>query len=354
MKWLNELTRLFQTDYPIVQAPMLGVTTPAMVAAAADSGCLGSLAVGGLSPQRTAELIRSTRALTARPFAVNLFVYEIPPATEATEAAKMQTWLRHLAAEHGLAYDDKPVSAFSHYSYREQLPVLAAEGITQVSFTFGMMDDEALDFCRKQGMVLTGTATSVAEAQALEAKGIDVIVAQGIEAGGHRGAFLEPERLPEVGSFALIPLIADAVRCPVIAAGGIKDGRTLRAAMMLGAAGFQIGSALVASDESLAVPAYKQVLQAAKDTDSCLTRAFSGRWARGLRNTFMEQLDQAGLTVPAYPYQNSLTTAFRAAAQQKDDARWFNLWAGQSAGGAELLPAATILQRIIKEAEALA
>ncbi len=332
---------------------MLGVTSPQMVAAAANNGCLGALPVGGLSPERTAALIRSTRALTGRSFAVNLFVYEIPPATDEGVASRMQQWLRGIAEESGLVYEDKAITAFTHYSYKDQLQVLADEGITQVSFTFGMMDDEALAFCRQKGMVLTGTATSVAEALALGEKGIDAIIAQGIEAGGHRGSFLQPERLPEVGSFSLIPQVADSVQCPVIAAGGINDGRTTRAAMMLGAAGVQVGSALIASDESLAAPSYRRALQAAKDTDSRLTRAFSGRWARGLFNTLMEQFDDAGLGIPEYPYQNSLTTAFRAAAQRQDDPRWFNLWAGQSAGGAEALPVQHILQRIIREAEAL-
>lgn len=353
MNWHNELTDIFKTSYPLVQAPMLGITTPEMVAAAANCGMLGSLPVGGLSPQKTAEAIRKTKTLTDKPFAVNLFVYEIPEVPAVSEESAMRQWLQMLAAEQGLDYADKPVAGFVQYSYREQIPVLIEEGIRLVSFTFGTMDDDALATCRQHGMVLMGTATSVAEAVCLNGQDIDVIVAQGIEAGGHRGSFLDPQQLPAVGSFSLVPQIVDQVDCPVIAAGGIWDGRTARAAMMLGAKGIQVGSALLAAYESLAVPAYKAVLKQAADTDSRLTRAFSGRWARGLSNEFMERTDEAGLSIPEYPYQNSLTGAFRAAAQQQGNAGMFHMWAGQSAGRAEALSTAEILQRIVHEAAVL-
>lgn len=353
MNWHNELTRLLKITYPLIQAPMLGITTPGMVAAAANCGTLGSLPVGGLSPERTAALIRETKMLTDRPFAVNLFVYEIPPGTDGTAAAEMQQQLQSMAHDAGLEYDNKALSSFRHYSYQEQVQVLLEENIRIVSFTFGIPDETTTRTLNEKGILLIGTATSVKEALLLQEKGSDIITAQGIEAGGHRGSFLDKEYLPEIGSISLIPQIADRVTCPVIAAGGIKDGRTVKAAMALGAQGVQIGSALLASEESLAIPAYKAALQQMQDTDPVLTRSFSGRWARGIRNAFMEAIDRTGRAIPEYPWQNSLTSAFRAAAQKADQKEYTNLWAGQSAAGAPYLSTATILQQIIRETEAL-
>ncbi len=353
MNWNNELTRLLDITYPLIQAPMLGITTPAMVAAAARCGTLGSLPVGGLSPQRTAELIRETKKLTDRPFAVNLFVYEIPAGTSEIAAIEMQQQLQALAQEAGLEYEHKMLSSFMHYSYREQVPVLLEEDIRIVSFTFGIPDEDTTRTLKEKGILLIGTATSVKEALLLQEQGSDIITAQGIEAGGHRGSFLDKEYLPGIGSMSLIPQVVDSVTCPVIAAGGIRDGRTARAAMMLDAQGLQIGSALLASEESMAISAYKAALQHMQDTDTILTRAFSGRWARGIRNIFMEAIDRSGKEIPEYPWQNSLTGAFRAAAQKRDKKEYTNLWAGQSAAGASYQSTATILQQIIRETEAL-
>lgn len=353
MNWNNDLSKMLSLAFPVIQAPMLGITTPAMVAAAANAGMLGSLPLGGLSPERCRQLIQATKALTPKPFAVNLFIYDIPPCPPPEETEGMRKVLQQMAASAGFTYNDLPDAAFRHYDYKEQLELLKQEQIAIVSFTFGMPDKESAAFFKDNRMLLIGTATSVDEAIALHQNGTDLIVTQGIEAGGHRGSFLDKEHLPQVGSLSLIPQVAASVPCPVIAAGGIRDGRSLSAAMMLGAQGVQIGSALLASHESSAIAAYKKLLQTAKATDSVLTRAFSGRWARGLRNKFIETIAEGAYSVPEYPWQNSLSSAFKAAAQQQDNGEYTNLWAGQSAGGAEDLPTEAILMRIIREAEAL-
>ncbi len=351
MERKNELTSLLKIDYPIVCAPMLGVTTPAMVAAIANAGGLGSLPVGGLSPGKTQTLIQQTKALTRKPFAVNLFAHPMPHI-DSEEARKMQAFLEKLCAANGIIYEQQDIDALRFYSYMEQTAVLLSEDIPVVSFTFGVLSDEVIKAFKTKGVILNGTATTVREAKLLAEKGIDIITAQGVEAGGHRGTFLEEADYPQIGLMSLLPQIAAAVKGPVLAAGGIHDGNTIRAAFALGAEGVQVGTAFIACNESAAIPAYKKAVQNAADTDAVLTRAFSGRWARGLRNKLMTEVDASGLTIPEYPVQNSLTSLLRARAQQQDNKDFTNLWAGQSANKTEAAPAADIFRRLVSETQA--
>lgn len=353
MNWKNKITELLHIDYPIVQAPMLGVSTPEMAAQISNAGGLGSLAVGGLSPQKTTELIRHTQKLTDKPFAVNLFAHNIPEVN-GQQVIDMKTFLLQLCAKYELPFEEKDFAPFEFHSYEEQLSILIEERVPIVSFTFGIPDDAYLKQLRDKDIRLIGTATSVAEAVLLDEKGIDIITAQGIEAGGHRGSFLDKDRLPQVGLFTLLTGIRERSNTPVLAAGGICDARSIAAALMLGAKGVQLGTAFIASDESAAIPSYKARLRQAADTDSMLTRTFSGRWARGLSNDFMQEVEQSGLEIPAYPIQNSLTAKLRALAQQRDNSALTNLWAGQAANKAEPKPAATIFKDLIKQTEELA
>ena len=356
MIWQNRLTQLLGIQYPIIQAPMLGVTSPEMVAAIANLGGLGSLPVGGLSPEKTLELIKKTKTLTNRPFAVNLFVHDIPEI-DISAAEKMTTYLQRLSSEQHLDCASPSVESLKFHSYTEQIQVLLDEQIPIVSFTFGVLTDEIIAQFKARGVVLIGTATCVKEAVFLEQKGIDAITAQGIEAGGHRGTFLTSSNqpIPQVGSMSLIPQIVDHVAVPVLASGGIGDGRTIKAAFILGAEAVQIGSAFIASTESLAISAYKESLQGAQDTDSVLTRTFSGRWARGLDNQFMRkmsaEIERSGLAVPEYPIQNSLTTTLRGVAQKQNNAQFTNLWAGQSASQAQMKSSAFIFNDLIQQVE---
>jgi nitronate monooxygenase len=346
----DEITQALQIDYPIIQAPMLGVTTPAMVAAVANLGGLGSLPVGGLSPGKTLELIQKTKELTNKPFAVNLFVHGIPAVNEA-QVAQMQDFLYKLAAKYNIPFGPRDVEPLHFYSYKEQIDLLLRERIPVVSFTFGIPGEESIRAMKAHDIILIGTATSVQEALLLQQHGIDMITAQGIEAGGHRGSFLEGEPLPQVGLMSLVPQIIDKVHRPVIAAGGIYDGPTMNAAFALGAKAVQVGTAFIASHESAAMAAYKAALSNAADTGTVLTRAFSGRWARGLRNAFITEVEQSGIPIPAYPVQNSLTARFRALVQEQDNKELTNLWAGQSAAHAQAKSTAGIFMELVRELE---
>jgi nitronate monooxygenase len=328
MKVYNKVTAALQVAYPIIQAPMLGVSTPAMAAAVANAGALGSLAVGGLSPDVTRQLIRDTKRLTAKPFAVNLFVHDIP---EAGDLEPMRALLLSLAQKNGYELAAADLDNFKLYTYRDQLDILLEEDIRLVSFTFGCLDPASIALLKHKGIILMGTATCVREALILEAAGVDMVVVQGIEAGGHRGTFLEDMPLPEIGLAALLPQVKDAVKIPCIAAGAINSGASMNAAFALGADAVQIGTAFIATQESDAIPSYKKKLHEASDTDTELTRAFSGRWARGMRNKMIQDIAVAGIAIPPYPWQNSLTAKLRKLAQQANDPEYTNLWAGQAA-----------------------
>lgn len=344
----NVFTEGLGIVYPIIQAPMLGVTSPEMVAAVANEGGLGSLPVGGLAPDVAIKLIRQTKALTDKPFAVNLFTHDIPDV-DVQQAERMQAFLIEIAGKEGIELKKEPVDGYKWYTYRDHIQLLLDEGIKIVSFTFGALDEASIRLLHDNDMVLIGTATCLQEAILLDELDIDMICAQGIEAGGHRGTFLKDIPLPMVGTFALVPQIVNRISKPVIAAGGIYDGDTMTAAFALGASAVQPGTAFVACDESLAIPSYKEALQHATDTDVVLTRAFSGRWARGINNRFMELVERSGLEIPTYPVQNSLTGLLRKMAQQNDNKNFTNIWAGQAANKAQQKPAAAIFRELVAQ-----
>jgi len=344
---MHHLKSLLNISYPIVQAPMLGVTTPAMVAAVANAGALGSLPVGGLSPERTRELIRETKALTNRPFAVNLFAHKPAGEVNREEIGIMQDFLAELCQEFNIPYERKDIDTFRFYYYEDLIDVLLEERISIVSFTFGELKAEAMSAFKQNGVVTIGSATSVAEAKALALSGVDALTIQGIEAGGHRSSFLADQALPQVGLFSLLPQVADEVNLPLLAAGGIYNTRTVKAAFALGASGIQVGSLLVTADESLASEAYKEAILGARDTSTALTRAFSGRWARGIQNTFMQRMDEKCITIPYYTFQNQLMSLVRAYAQKHNVKDFIALWAGQSAGKSVRASSHEIVMRLI-------
>jgi nitronate monooxygenase len=352
MKWKNELTALLGIEYPIVQAPMLGVTTPAMVAAISNNGGLGSLPVGGLSPEKTAELIRHTKELTNKPFAVNLFAdntrYE-----KGEDIQPMQNFLEKLCRTNNIPFQTQAIEAFHVFSYKDVIEVLLGEDVPIVSFTFGIPEDETIQALKTRGVTLIGTATSVKEAQLLENKGIDIVTAQGFEAGGHRGSFIPDDPLPMVGLMALLAAIQRAVNKPVLAAGGISNGAAIKAAFTMGAKGVQIGTAFIPTDESGASEAHKRAVLEAVETDSVVTNAITGRWARGIRNKLISEIEKSGIPVPSYQKQMSLTSTIRAFALQQNNKDFMALWAGQAgAATEEIVSAASIFKKLISEAEA--
>lgn len=319
--------KILPVDHSIIQAPMLGVTSPEMVSAVSLAGGLGSLPVGGLSPKKTLELIQETKMLTDKPFAVNLFTHTIPPVNKEVSRS-MQDFLQHLGKKYQIPFVPEPLDTLKFYSYKEQIEIILSEGVKIVSFTFGIPDDQAIVKLKKNNILLIGTATCPQEARLLDDKDIDIIVAQGIEAGGHRGTFLNDIPLPQISVTSLVSQIAKITTKPVIAAGGINDTKSIHDVLSAGAKGIQVGTAFITSNESLASPAYKHALEQA--TNTILTRCFSGRWARSIHNRMIEELEQSGLLIPEYPIQNSLTMPLRTAAKQLDNKDFISLYAGES------------------------
>lgn len=330
MNWQGNLSSLLNTTHPIVQAPMYGVTSPEMVAAAAASGALGSLALGDLPAAQCRELIHKTRALTDRPFAVNIFVHEIPVLTDELKVRYTQAriFIEELARQHSLPVNLPHIEDLVFTDYREQVDLLIVEQCPVVSFTFGNLDADSILKFKAQGTILIGTCTSVAEALILEASGIDVICVQGWEAGGHRGSF-EAEPIPEIGGLSLLAQVADRVKVPLIYAGGIYDAKTAFAASALGAQGIQVGSLLLGSLESDLKVFEKEHLRASGEADIVLTKSFSGRYARGMQNLFTIAFKQTELTLP-YPYQNKLTGPLRQSAKANSNTDFVSIWTGQS------------------------
>jgi len=338
----------FDIRVPVIQAPMAGgtITTPELVAAVSNAGGVGSLAGGYLAAKEIEQAIRKTRTLTERPFALNIFA----PGSREPLAGDVATQLRLLGPIHErLGLDPPAMPDRVPALFEEQIEVVLAAKVPIASFTFGLLPPDMMTRLHAQGTFVIGTATTVAEAQALEAAGIDAVVAQGSEAGAHRGTFDVPPEPPLVGTIALVPQIVDAIRLPVIASGGIMDGRGIVAAMALGASAVQMGTAFLSCNECGAPPAYKRaILQATEDSTS-LTRAFSGRWARGIRNRFMETSRRAGAEPLSYPWQNSLTAPMRAAASKKGDAEYLSLFAGQGTRMARSMSAADLMQALQRE-----
>lgn len=342
------LLKLLKIKYPIIQGPMLGVSTPAMAAAVSDHGGLGSLAVGGLSPEKTLELIKETKQLTDKPFAVNLFAHDVPDQPDLTHFSAMQNFLKEFSLRNNIPYQQIQPADLKFYSYSDQIEILIKEKIQVVSFTFGVLNTESIHALKNAGITLIGTATCIAEAVLISKLGIDAVTAQGIEAGGHRGSFLTRD-LPQIGSISLILSIVNAVAIPVLAAGGIADGKAFRAALELGAAGVQAGSIFIPAAESIACEAYKEAVLSAADTDTELTKAFSGRWARGIKNKFMEETKKAGLETPHYTVQNLLASQMRAYGVKHNQKDYISMWAGQSSSKAVRGTTAEILKRLIDD-----
>ena len=343
------LTSLLGIEHAIVGGPMAGVNTPVLVAAVSNAGGLGSIGCGMLTPEQIEAAIKRIRELTDRPFAVNLFVTPQPGADEG-QILRMQAKLARYRSELGLPRGKIP-SAFAP-EFAEQFDAVLAARVPVFSFTFGALDASHLQALHAQGAKVIGTASCVREARQLAGLGCDAVVASGIEAGGHRPTFAVLPEAAQIGLFALLPQMAAAVEVPVIAAGGVMTAEQIAAALLLGASGVQLGSALLRSPECGASAAYKAALAGIEDTSTRLTRAFSGRWARGVANRLMQEIDAAG-DIPEYPIQNRLTQDIRAAANAQGKAEYVSLWAGQAAGLSTTEPAGDLIRRLQRQLEAL-
>jgi len=336
---------------PILQAPMAGASFDAMAVAVSEAGGLGSLAAAGVSPEEIGPAVEAIRARTEAPFGVNLLM--APPSRP--EPAEVDAALARLArwyAELGLPVPDHP-NRFS-YDFDAQLAALTQAAPPIASFSFSILTRAQVDTLHAAGSYVVGTANTVAEAVAWAEVGADGVCAQGFEAGGHHAYFLDDIEASSVGTLALTATVLAAVELPVIAAGGIMDGRGVAAALALGASAVQMGSAFLLSDEAIAGPVWQQAIRDAGPDATRLTRAFSGRYARGIENRFIREMRAVQDEVPAYPVQNRLTQAMRAAANVAGDPEMMSLWAGQAVKLAKPGAAGEMVRQWWREAQAAA
>jgi len=334
-------------EVPIVLAPMGGAATAELVAAVSAAGGLGILPAAYLTPEAIATQIAAVRASTRKPFGVNLFVETPPYAAEPAIVARAHERLRPFRAELGIPHAPHPAAPVDRY--RAQIDAVIAARPDVFTYTFGIPDAATLARFRDAGIATMGTATTVAEAKAIEASGADGVFAQGAEAGAHRGTFLAPVAESLIGTLALVPQVVDAVALPVYAAGGIGDGRGVAAVLTLGATAAALGTAFLLAHESAASPAYRAVLASERVRNTVLTRNFSGRTARGVPNRVTSMLRDPDDIAP-YPFQNAMTRDIRDAAAAAGNAEFLSLWAGQAASLARAAPARDIVRTLVAEA----
>lgn len=327
------------SDLPLIQAPMAGgPSRPALATAVAHAGGIGFLAAGYLTPDALARQIDEVAA-AAVPVAVNIFLPDTDPPQAADEVARYAVELKPEADRVGATLD--PAVGYTDDAYREKIELLVDRRIALASFTFGCPQEWMVEALHAAGTAVIATVTSVAEADAAAAVGVDAVCAQGTEAGGHRATFDQATSAPDTATIDLV----DALRrrdLPVIAAGGVADSRDVAALLAAGAVAVQVGTALLRADESGTSPTHRAGLAAFASRPTVLTRAYSGRQARGIRNRFIEEFD--ALAPAAYPRVNSLTRAIRSAGS--DDPEVINLWAGTGFGAARGGPVAELLRAL--------
>jgi nitronate monooxygenase len=328
-RFATPLAARFEMRVPVVQAPMAGgATTPAMVAAVSNAGGLGFLAGAALSAEKIASEVAAIRALTDRPFGVNLFVLEPAAPDDATVRRALEA-IDPLRADLGLP----PGHSLERYApdFCAQLDALIELRVPVASFTFGLLSADDVARLHANGLYVIGTATHVAEGVAWRDVGADAIAAQGAEAGAHRGTFIGAFEDALVGTMALVPQLVDATGLPVLAAGGIMDGRGIVAALALGAQAAVMGTAFLTCHESAIPQAWKTRVRNMSDTSTSVTRAITGRHARGIRNPLMLRLSEAADRIAPYPVQNALTQELRQSAGRAENSDYLSLWSGQGA-----------------------
>jgi nitronate monooxygenase len=345
----RRLLDLFDIKLPILQAPMAGATGSAMAIAVAQGGGLASLPCALLSHEQVRDEVATFRQHSNAPLNLNFFCHT-PAPHDADRAERWKQALQPYYQELGADFDaPTPVSNRAPFD-EAACALLEALRPEVVSFHFGLPEAPLLHRVRATGARIISSATTVDEALWLEHHGCDAVIAMGYEAGGHRGMFLSDQLHTQVGTLALVPQIVDAVRIPVIAAGGIADGRGIAAACMLGAAGVQIGTAYLFCPEAKVSDPHRLALRNAKDSDTALTNLFTGRPARGIVNRVMRELGPMSSLAPAFPLAGGALIPLRAASEPTGSGDFMNLWAGQAVGIKRELPAAQLTRLLAEEA----
>jgi nitronate monooxygenase len=343
---VSPFRELFGVEHPVIQAPMAGAQAGAMAAAVSEAGGLGSLPCAMLTNEGMVKELELIRARTSRPCNVNFFVHVPPTPDDAREAA----WREKLGGyyrEFGIDAAGIPAGPGRAPFTQEAADALAPFKPAVVSFHFGLPAESLMRQVKSWGSRVIASATTVAEAVWLERHGVDAVIAQGVEAGGHRGIFLGDDLTTQLGTFALVPQVVRAVKVPVIAAGGIADSRGVKAAMALGAAGVQVGTAFLCCPESLASAIHRKALMSEAARHTTLTNLFTGRPARGIVNRYMREMGPINAAAPQFPLATSSVAPIRAAAEKQGSGDFSPLWSGENASGCREVPAAELLRGLL-------
>jgi nitronate monooxygenase len=339
------LQQVLGIELPVVQAPMAGVQGSALAIAVSNAGGLGSLPCAMLNADAMRRELQAIRARTSRPYNVNFFCHTPP----APDAQRDTAWRRALAPYYSQFGIDP--AAIPSGPGRQPFDAEFADALSEfeprvVSFHFGLPSADLLRRVRAWGAKVLASATTVDEARWLEAQGVDVIVAQGVEAGGHRGIFLSEDLTTQVGTFALVPQIVQAVNVPVIAAGGIADARGVAAALALGAAGVQVGTAYLLCPEATTSAVHRAALKSEAARHTALTNLYTGRPARGIVNRLMREMGPMNPAAPAFPLATSSVAPLRAKAESAGSGDFSPLWCGENATGCKEIGAAQLTQEL--------
>ena len=347
----KSIQSLFNIEHPILQAPMAGSCSPQLVAAVSNAGGLGGYGAASTKPDKLREVIHQIRELTDKPFNINIFA----AASEnfdpgATPDPMFKALLQKFHDQYDLGELPDPGPLFG--PAKEQLQVLLEEKVPVISYHFGLEASD-VEQIHTAGSKVICSATTVAEAQHLESLGVDAIIAQGGEAGGHRGTFMGDYQSALIGTIALTPQVVDAVSIPVIAAGGIMDARGIVACAALGASAVQMGTAFLGCEEISIAPIWRQQLKTASATDTLVTEVVSGKPARGLRNRYITEVEDLARPLLPYPLQYSVSRKLRAAATSENDPDFTVMWSGQGVGMYNPLPATKLMHKLVSESRDL-
>jgi nitronate monooxygenase len=348
----RRLIDLFKIEHPIVLGPMAGAVDADLVVEVAEAGGLGSLPVAMLNLQQMRERIADIRSRTAKPLNVNFFCHKPPVPNNAREHAwreRLKPYYEELGIDPAAPVPSSNRTPFDA-SFCEAMEELKPE---VVSFHFGLPEAALVKRVKDAGCLVISSATTVAEARWLEERGCDAIIAQGYEAGGHRGMFLTDDLAGQAGTFALVPQVVDAVKVPVIAAGAVTDARGIAAAFALGAAGVQIGTAYMFCPESKILPPHRAALKTARDDGTAVTNLMTGRPARGIVNRVMREIGPINPIAPEFPLAGGALAPLHAKAQSMGSGDFSTLWSGQAAALGREMPARELTAKLVREAQAL-